>query len=941
MTLAYKFLGAGEVGVLSGFAWPVGDWVEVTGPLIPSQRGVHACLTTHMPYWVDEELWRIELGGDVLETERMLVASRGRLVERVDAWDADAIQAFVAACVDRVRGVRGWEDDARFWAGQRGGAGTVSYIAANAAGIVAADWIQGFAAERRWQAGWLAKRLGLGILPEDQAALRRPAVGVAIDPPTAPAAPDPQGGSAPQKFVFLTTKLHPPTLRAEIVPRRRLVQRLTAHGPERVTLLVAPPGWGKTTLLGEWRASTEEARPFAWVSCDQDDNDPVRFWSYLVQALRSMTPRISTEQLTLLRTPRVSIGDDVLPGLVNGLARMEYPIVLALDDYHTITNAEIHRQVEFLIGHLPAGVHVVLASRSEPPLPLARMRVRQELREIKADELRFSGSETEELLNGALGLDLKPELVAALRERTEGWAAGLHLAALSVRGQPEREAFSIEFATEFAGDDRYLEDYLLTEVLDRQPDHVRHFLLRTAMLDRLCGPLCDAVTGQTGSAQTLVEIERANLFLVPLDTRREWYRYHQLFSQLLRRELERGEPEVVKTIHRRAAAWFGDHGHISEAIAHATAAGDLDGAAALIARYWNTFARHGLHETVGAWLDALPTEVVTGDARLCLAHAWTALGFRRVSEAASWIEAAEHAPHAHPPEGTASVESGIAHARAVQLCMLGEFRAAEECAARALALEGPATYWRSLASTVLGQCRHWRGRTREAVAALEEAVDLARAGRHPQTRVSALGHLAAIQAEGGDLISAGELADEARRLAEEHAGGEHWASGLALIVSGQVLAHQNRLDDAATAIERGIVLARRGASFDVAYGLVALARVRHAQGERIAARNLLEEARRLGDACPEPGILSGLISDAIPPARGARKTDAPALVEELTNREAAVLRLLPTGLTLREIAATLYVSRNTVKTQAASVYRKLGVSSRVEAVSRARDLALM
>ena len=327
---------------------------------------------------------------------------------------------------------------------------------------------------------------------------------------------------------LIRSKLEPPVPRQR-VSRRELLE-LCVGAPRKLTLIRAPAGWGKSTLLADWHAHKGETRPFAWVALDRDDNDPVRFWTYVINALRTLDPGAGEASLPMLRAPRVSVVGDVLPALCNELAALPHPVVLVLDDYHLVQNPEIDEGVSFFLEHLPRTLELVLSSRSEPALPLARLRARGELVEIDAQQLRFSEVEADRFLNELHGLDIERDDVERLRELTEGWAAGLYLATLTIRGR----ASPHEFIEAFAGDHRHVVDYLSAEVLAGLPDETRRFLLHTSVLERLCAPLCDAVTDRPGSVLTLHELERSNFFLIPLDTKREWYCYHHLFSDLLR-----------------------------------------------------------------------------------------------------------------------------------------------------------------------------------------------------------------------------------------------------------------------------------------------------------------------------------------------------------------------------------------------------------------------
>ncbi len=370
--------------------------------------------------------------------------------------------------------------------------------------------------------------------------------------------------------VVVETKLHPPALRSGLVPRPELLARLVAGRERKLTLVCAPAGWGKSTLLGAWCGSPDETRPFAWVLLDPADSDPVPFWLYVIGALRSVRPGLGTAPLAALRSAGRDVVDVVVAPLINELAALSAPLVLVLDDYHLVRGEGVHASLGFLLRHLPATLHVAIASRVDPPLPLGGLRAAGEVTEIRASDLRFDEEEADKLLNGSLDLGLDRADVELLRARTEGWAAGLQLAALSARTMVDRHAF----AREFAGSDRLIGDYL-RELLADQPPSRRDFLLRTSVLERLSAPLCDAVTDRGDSGEQLEAVERANLFLVALDRRGEWYRYHHLFRELLRHQLMRTAPGLASELRRRASAWHRAHGDVEEAIAHAAAAGEV------------------------------------------------------------------------------------------------------------------------------------------------------------------------------------------------------------------------------------------------------------------------------------------------------------------------------------------------------------------------------
>jgi LuxR family maltose regulon positive regulatory protein len=405
---------------------------------------------------------------------------------------------------------------------------------------------------------------------------------------------------------LLETKLHVPRWRRSLVARPRLSERLSRGAESALTLVSAPAGFGKTTLLAEWLAvATAGGRSVAWLSLDQRDNDPALFWTYLVAALNTGAPAVGAGALALLQPPQPP-NEAGLIALLNDLDAISNDVVLVLDDYHVIDARDVQDGMAFLLEHLPPQIHLVIASRTDPPLPLARLRGRGELVEVRAADLRFTPGEAAAYLNGVMGLALTAADVAALEGRTEGWIAALQLAALSMQGREDTAAF----IDGFAGDDRYIVDFLAEEVLQRQPEHVQHFLLQTSILDRLCGPLCDAVTGQDGGKAKLTALERGNLFLVPLDDRRRWYRYHQLFADVLHARLLDEQPDEVPELHRRASGWHEQNDEQSEAIRHALAARDFERAADLVELAIPAMRKSRQEAAVLGWLKLLPDEVI-------------------------------------------------------------------------------------------------------------------------------------------------------------------------------------------------------------------------------------------------------------------------------------------------------------------------------------------
>ena len=750
--------------------------------------------------------------------------------------------------------------------------------------------------------------------------------------------------SASATPVLAATKLHIPTLRPGHLHRVELVGPLIAPAQSRVTLVAAAPGSGKTSLLSEWHADPRESRPFAWISLDAADNDPVRFWDGVFAALQTTAPEIGSSGQAALHSPGTTVTDQVLPLLVNDLAELAEPVVLVLDDYHLIENGEIHSAIALLVERLPPAAHLVISTRSDPPLPLSRLRARGQLTEIRGADLRFKVTEAGAFLNDVVGLDLEPDEIARLHERTEGWAAGLQLAGLSLRGREDHR----QFIDSFAGDDQQIVDYLGFEVLDSEPAELREFMIQSSVLERLSGPLCAAVTGNPDAERLLRRLERDNAFVVALDSKREWYRYHHLFAELLRHELARAHPGLAPELHRRASAWYLEADAIHEAIEHATAAGDFGGTIELITTHWYEFLQRGRQETVAGWIDKLPSEAVVQDPNLCLTKAWLGVNTGRLDEVDRWIEAAGHAADGQPgAEELPPLESGIASLRAIHRYMSGNVGAAVTAGRRALALErgGAASPWRPVGCPVLGLSLHWHGEHEDASQTLTEAVRIARADGNHLAAMHASGGLAAIEYERGDAASAGARAAEAIALAEEHDLSEHWASSLSLAVRGRLLERADDPEAADEVLLRATELARRGvASIEIAYSLLAVAEIRGRLGRHDEARRIYEEARKAVARCEDPGVLGERLARAErrarfgPPARAGRSAGRD---EALSDAELSVLRLLRGELSQREIAGELHLSLNTIKTHTRNIYRKLGVAERAAAISRARELSLI
>jgi LuxR family maltose regulon positive regulatory protein len=699
-----------------------------------------------------------------------------------------------------------------------------------------------------------------------------------------------------------------------------------------VVLVVAPPGFGKTMLLAQWEELDD--RPFAWVSLDRRDDDPLLLWNYLVAAIRRIEPGFGGALEPALRSAGGMALDAIVPRILNELESMGREIVFVLDDYHWVTSPACHESIALLVERGPANAQLVVSSRSDPPLPLARLRASGGLFELRAADLAFTEDETAELF-AAFGLDLPPDSIATLQRRTEGWPASLYLALLSVRDVSDPTAA----LAEFGGSSRHVVDYLTEVVLDSETEEHRSFLLATSILERMCASLCDSVTGAGDSARVLAEIEHANLFLVPLDNHGEWFRYHHLFGELLRDELRRdgdAEPEL----HRRACEWLASAGHVDEAIDHAIAGGDRDTAATLIATHWVAYVYAGRLATVTRWLKALPRDFLRADARLCLVDAWTLALVGSAEEARQALAAARAAGYdGELPDDSGTVEESVTLVRATWPwsdvgAMLAAARAAYETESARKSL------WQPLAALNLGWALALTGETDEAVPRLEHAAALA--PRHEQwmTDGDARCLLAKTSLAAGDLARAESWIGEALELARAHGFVDLPHVGYYQVILGTVHARRGELELADQALHVGLEQVRgHGDALLITEALLEGALVRRALGARTEARAMLAEARALIESCPDPGILSRRVEEV------ARKL-TPALAranpdDVLTERELEVLRLLAEGLTKREVAAILFLSYSTVHSHTKSIYHKLDGTSRDDVVERARGLGLI
>jgi LuxR family transcriptional regulator, maltose regulon positive regulatory protein len=678
----------------------------------------------------------------------------------------------------------------------------------------------------------------------------------------------PVGVAPSQQAVLLTTKLYLPHPQQGFVPRPRLVDRMEEALVRGIVLVCAPAGFGKTNLLGDW--ARRGRHPVAWLSLDQGDNDPARFWRHAVAALDRARPGIAERVAGLLGPPAPASFDGLVTALINELeVQSDHgEVVLVLDDYHLIEARPVHASLEFLLEHRPAGLRLVLASRADPPLALARLRGRGQLAELRAAELRCTAEEAGAVLREGVGPDLPDDAVAVLTAKTEGWVAGLQLAGLSLRGQPDVAGF----VRSFSGSHRYVLDFLAEEVLDRQPDDVRAFLLETSVLERLSGELCDAVTGR-GDGQAMLElVERASLFLVPLDQVRGWWRFHQLFADLLRVRLHKERPDRVPLLHRNAAVWLEAHGLADEAVRHALAAGDPGWAARLVERHADAVLLRSEGATLARWLAALPDELIGSRPRLLLARTRLALHSGRLEGVEDLLDAAERALERAPEvveepyepsiartmSLLANVPATIALDRAYLAALCGEPDPAVRFASQALSEAGEREWMlASNARGYLGIAEWLRGQLTEAERLLSSTIEQWRAAGERYLAVRGSHHLGQVQRAQGRLDAALETYQQGLEVAAPSGRPTLPAAGIAHVGMAEVAYQRGELDTALRHVSEGIALARQlSYTQPLATGLATLAWIRQANGEPAEAVRAIEEAERVA---PEPGV-TGLLN---------------------------------------------------------------------------------
>ena len=714
---------------------------------------------------------------------------------------------------------------------------------------------------------------------------------------------------APGRDALITTKLGVQARGERHVDRERLRAQLDTATETRLVLVSAPAGFGKSTLLADWL--DQPAIRGAWLSLDARDNDIVRFTRYLAAATAGLaggkedTPSFDAQSFD----PELA-----LAGILDRVAAAGDGAVLVLDDYHLIDEPAIHQLIASLVERLPPGARVAIATRADPPLPLARLRARGELLEVRAEDLRFTAAEADALVRSS-GVELSPAEVEEITERTEGWAAALRLAAVSLRGRPDHA----ELVRRFGASHRFILDYVVEEVLAGLPRESHEFLLRTSILERLCGPLCEAVAGGGDGQERLEELERANLLIIPLDDERRWYRYHALFAEILRARLRTLHPDEVAELHARAAAWHEARGDDDEAIHHALRAGDLERTGRIVAFASGRHVSAGELRTVRGWLDALPPEVVRGHAQLSASYAWCLVLAGETEGVADRLADADRAladgrdggPMMRPaiPTQLALLRSQLAALQGDSATAIAQARLARELVPAGLPPASEATL-RGTATVLLAFALVHAGDLDAAAVAYEVALPDLRAGGNRFATGRAIGDLARIAIKRGDPDAAVRLCEaELERMPRESAVTDSPAVWAVMASARAELGQAERADGDA---RRALELATRA-------GDAPCARLARATLERVAP----------------------LLTSGGPEPRGREGAGPDGPVEALTAREVEVLRLVALGRSNSQVATELFVTVGTVKSHVHTISGKLGAANRTEAVARGRELGLL
>jgi len=659
---------------------------------------------------------------------------------------------------------------------------------------------------------------------------------------------------------LLTTKLYIPQLSINLVPRLRLYKHLDEGLTRKLTLVSAPAGFGKSTLVSSWLFESDQ--PVAWLSLDHGDNDPVRFWTYFIAAIQTIHQEIGVEACQIVSAPQLRSPEPVVISLINDISQLTHDQIVVLDDYHVIEAEQVHAGLSYLLEHQPQNLHIVLITRVDPSISLARLRAHSQLIEIRAKDLQFSTDETETLLNEKMGLNLKPEHIEALNTHTESWVVGLQLAALSLKGQPSYDTF-IE---EFTGGHKFILDYLIEEVLVTLPDAQRRFMLRTSILERFCGKLCQAVTGDPSSQQILDEIWKSNLFLIPLDTNGRWFRYHHLFTEVLYALLEQDHPDEIGALHLKAASWFESEGHPTEAVDHALRSGDMVQAREMVLKHGPPVLHRGEVATVLRWLDALPENTSESDLNVPLIRCWALFISRQISAIKPHLEQAINAYQQLVGEGALSgaqqdiVAAQLAMMRSVLARDRGDHTRSVSHAEEAVRL---------VPSEILGTIgTQWNmlAAARGGAGDFDGTIEAYGRGIAPlHTEGNLIGAYGCTYGQTMYMLVQGQLNEAEglchsaidRAVSEGH--GDFPAAGWLYIAMARIEFERNHLDEAEAYLNTGLRITRPGGFGEAELsGRYLRAHLAAARGDLAASADIFQDTERIVNAMDDPYLTGEL-----------------------------------------------------------------------------------
>ena len=750
---------------------------------------------------------------------------------------------------------------------------------------------------------------------------------------------------------LLKTKLFPPSPRPNQVTRKALLEKFAPAQQIACILVSAPAGFGKTTLVVDYACAS--GLPFAWLSLDEGDNDLLRFWRYIDAALAAIDSRIGEGLRPALYESQMPAIHQIVTGLINDIVGIEKELILVLDDYHVISNQAIHEGMTFLIDHLPPLMHLVIATRADPPLPISRLRARGQLVELRVADLRFTMDEASAFLNNSMNLDLTASDVEALETRTEGWIVGLQLAALSMQGHTDKRGF----IQAFTGSHHYVLEYLADEILQRQPESLQRFLLETSLLPRMCAPLCNAVTERADSADVLADLNRRNLFVIPLDDEHYWFRYHHLFAELLNGNLQRTRANDLSLLHRRASQWFQENNSVEEALHHAFAIPDYPYASRLVVDNWRRVYHQGRLNTAVQWLDSLPTDFVRQSPPLGVAYCWTLFVrgdydrietyLNEITQVFEQMVGAGQLPKEHPEYNI--VLQQVVLLRAVVARNRGDVATAIEEIEQLLPTV--AGFRQTLGQMVVDMgytaCYSQMGYNYVAANDLDQAADyLSRVSPHARGcgNLLALAHttmeLTRISLLLGRLEQAEKICRHELALAEQPAYADYPAFCLIHLGLADVLRAKKSWDEAEDHLAQGLETAQKsGHVLYLAQGYLIAARLHRAQGKASQVQDDLRHAEQIAGA-----IHIRFLNDAVSQTRREmeiKSSPAQPLIKPLSERELDVLRLICAGKSNQEIADELFIALDTVKRHANNLYGKLSVRRRAQAIIEARRLGLV